>query len=582
MLINKSILLLFLSSLFVACNVTDNTEYSIPETVFEKSNGEETGTYEQVIKWYQDLANKKEEVSIYTLDTTDANEPLHVVLWSKEKIDLSDLKYTSKTVLLINNGIHPGEPDGIEACQLLLKQFIENEREDLSNIVLAIVPIYNIGGAKNRNNHTRANQVGPKAYGFRGNAQNLDLNRDFIKQDSKNTVALLKMFQTIDPDLFIDTHVSNGADYEHVITCLTSQEQKLGGELSEFYETDLSTPLYAKMKQANFDMVPYVNVWGRNPLDGGIEQFYDSPRYSNGVATLFHTPAYTVETHMLKPYKERVEATLMFLKSISHLCNDKGKELQEKREQRKQETAKAMSLPINWELDKSIVDSVYYKGYEHETKTSLVHGEKRMWYNQDKKKSGYIPYYHQYKASSEKLKPQAYIIRSGYWKVANRLENFGLKLTRFDKDTLLIVTIYLINDYQTVKQPYEGRYPHYTTKVKAIQEEVKILKGDYLVKCGTEKDRILLETLEPEAVDSYFNWNFFDIILQRKEGFSPYVFEDIAAEMLQNNTDLARQFQKYCSENDLSSYQKLFWIYEHSEYAEWNYSKYPVYRLEFK
>lgn len=581
MQVNKSILFLILTTLFVSCNKKEKKEYSIPKTVFEKSNGEETGTYKQVIDWYQQVAKNVEELSIYTLDTTDANEPLHVVLWSKSKVTLSELKNTNKTVVLINNGIHPGEPDGIEACQLLLKDLLENEGSELDNLVLAIVPIYNIGGAKNRNSHSRANQEGPKAYGFRGNAQNLDLNRDFIKQDSKNTVALLKLFQTIDPDLFIDTHVSNGADYEHVITCLTSQEQKLGGQLAYFYENELTASLYAKMKAANFEMVPYVNVWGRNPLDGGIEQFYDTPRYSNGVATLFHTPAYTIETHMLKPFKERVEATLVFLKSISQICNDEGKELQEKRELKKQETTEAASLPINWELDKSIVDSVFYKGYEHEMKPSLVHGEERMWYNRDKKKSGYIPYYHNYKASSEKIKPKAYIIRSGYWRVAKRLENFGVKLTRFERDTLLKVTVYLIDDYQTVKQPYEGHYPHFNVKVKPIQEEVKVLKGDFLAKCGSEKDRILLETLEPEAVDSYFNWNYFDIILQRKEGFSPYVFEDVAAEILQNNASLASQFKKDCAENELDAYQKLFWIYEHSEYAEWNYRKYPVYRLEF-
>ena len=95
--------------------------------------------------------------------------------------------------------------------------------------------------------------------------------------------------------------------------------------------------------------------------------------------------------------------------------------------------------------------------------------------------------------------------------------------------------------------------------------------------------KFLLETLEPEAVDSYFNWNFFDTILQQKEYFSAYVFEDLAKELLDKNPKLKAEFEakkqsdtKF-AENGAS---QLDWVYKHSAYYEKAHLQYPVYRVK--
>jgi hypothetical protein len=95
------------------------------------------------------------------------------------------------------------------------------------NTIISTIPIYNIG-ALNRNSTTRANQDGPEIYGFRGNGRNYDLNRDFIKSDTKNTKSFAELFHKLNPDVFIDNHVSNGADYQYKLTYIMTQQNQLG------------------------------------------------------------------------------------------------------------------------------------------------------------------------------------------------------------------------------------------------------------------------------------------------------------------------------------------------------------------
>ncbi|MEL7147216.1 MAG: M14 family zinc carboxypeptidase, partial [Bacteroidota bacterium] len=189
-----------------------------------------TVTYREGINIYRKFAEVHREVEMREMGLTDSGEPLHLVLYSESgEFDLAKLRDSGKAVFLINNAIHAGEPDGVDASIRLLQDLLsgtilKKERKDL---VLAIIPFYNIGGVLNRNSSTRVNQNGPEAYGFRGNARYYDLNRDFIKGDTRNAQSFWGLFQEVDPDFFLDTHVSNGADYQYAITLIATQKDKL-------------------------------------------------------------------------------------------------------------------------------------------------------------------------------------------------------------------------------------------------------------------------------------------------------------------------------------------------------------------
>ena len=173
------------------------------DTTFEKGNGNQTATYQETIAYYKMLANNFKTISIHEQGLTDSGEPLHTVIFNPDSnFDLKKVS-KSKAILLINNGIHPGEPDGIDATMMLFRDLATNKISIPKNVVLVTIPVYNIGGALNRGSYSRANQNGPESYGFRGNARNYDLNRDFVKADSRNARSFAAIFQSVNPDVFI-------------------------------------------------------------------------------------------------------------------------------------------------------------------------------------------------------------------------------------------------------------------------------------------------------------------------------------------------------------------------------------------
>ena len=556
----------------------------MPVPVFISSNGLQSPSYKENIAFWRQLAEHSGQLSLWTAGASDAAEPIHIVTWSAEVISgLSDLKKTDKTVMWINNGIHPGEPDGIDACQLLVRELLQNpeKQKQWQDMVIAITPVYNVGGTLNRNSHSRANQQGPEAYGFRGNAQNLDLNRDCIKMDSRNARTLAKLFVQMDPDLFIDTHVSNGADYQHTLTLLTTQEQKLGGPLETFYRDSITRSLFDAMDNTAYPMVPYVNVWGRSPAEGGIYQFMDWPRYTNGYAALHHTPAYTIETHMLKPFAHRVEGTRLLLERMADQLSRVGNTLQVVREQQKQFYAALDCMPYHWELDSSRADTVRFMGYAYEKGTSAVSGKPQWTYNREKPFTLRIPYHSYYRATRRAHKPSAYIIPRGFHQVAERLMDHGVEIDTLRESTTIQVDAYKIVDFQTVNQPYEKHYLHSDVVLDTFTTEWSFRPGDFIIHTGKWYDRLLTETLQPDATDSYFAWNFFDAVLQQKEGYSPYVWDGKAAEILASDSGLHRAFgaRKESDPAFADNHQaQLYWVYRHSDYYEKAHRIYPVFR----
>ncbi len=573
--------LCYLALLLFACAAEKET----PTPVFITSNGAQSATYHQTIDFWEQMAQQNENTQLWEVGHTDAGLPLHLVTWNAGNItSWKDLKNSNKTVFFINNGIHPGEPDGIDACQWWLWQMHKNPAmaNRLSKVVLAMVPVYNVGGALKRNSHSRANQNGPEAYGFRGNAQNLDLNRDCIKMDSKNAAALAQLFHHLDPDLFVDTHVSNGADYQHVVTLLEPQKDKLGYGLGTYVNQTLNPFLYQAM-QDSFPMVPYVNVWGRAPQRGGIYQFIDWPRYANGYAALHFTPAYTIETHMLKPFKQRTEGTLALLKHMATWLQNNGEELQQQRKAAVDHYLKTPRVAYDWEIDTTVADTVPFMGYAYEESSSALDPNQKLFtYNKKVRVDTSIAYYNTYTATRFAEKPKYYVLQRGYHQVAEKLQNHGVSVQEVEKDSTVSAKVHYIKSYQTVPQPYEKHYLHYEVATTDTVEEITLQPGDFLIPVRGKSARILLETLTPEATDSYFAWNAFDAILQQKEGYSPYVWDKKAAELLHANPELAARFEaaKKDSEvlrNSLSKQQR--WVYEHSAYYEDRHLRYPVFSL---
>ncbi|RZJ69715.1 M14 family metallopeptidase [Flavobacterium sp.] len=550
------------------------------KTPFEKGNGNQSATYGQVVAFYDDLAANFETISINDGRPDDSGELLQLVIFDPDKI-FFDPEH-KKTVILINNGIHAGEPDGIDATMALFRDLATGKIKAPKNVILATIPVYNIGGYLNRNSTTRVNQDGPEEYGFRGNSRNYDLNRDFIKADTGNSWGFAKFFQLLDPEIFIDNHVSNGADYQYVLTYIMTNHNRLGKSLGDYLNKEMTPSLVSDLKKKKIESTPYVNAWGETPDKHGFAQFDDSPRYATGYTSLFNSIGFVVETHMLKKYDKRVKATYEFMVSTLAFADKNSGEIKARRRENAKEFVPGAKYPISWAIDSAKVEKLEFLGYEGSYKKSDVTTGERLYYDRKKPFKKTIPFFKEYKPVKEIVIPEFYVIPQGWWNVNKLLAANGIESRRIENDTTIEVESYKIAEYKTNPNAYEGHYNHRNTKVTSAKATVKFRAGDFLYPTRQKGVKYLVETLEPEAGDSFFNWNFFDTILQQKEGFSDYVFEDLAAEILRKNQDLKSQLDAKCAsdaEFAKNPEAQLDWVYKHSEHYEKAHLQYPVYRI---
>ncbi|TCN59443.1 hypothetical protein D0809_05980 [Flavobacterium circumlabens] len=566
-------------SLFTLTLFAQNTKKY--DTFFEKGNGNQAADYPETINYYSLLSHDFPTIQMQEMGLTDSGYPLHMIIFNPEKeFDFNKIQ-KNKAVLLINNGIHAGEPDGIDATMQLFRDLALGKIKAPKNTVIVTIPVYNIGGALNRNSTTRANQDGPEIYGFRGNARNYDLNRDFMKSDTRNTKSFVEIFQKTNADVFIDNHVSNGSDYQYKLTYIMTQHNQLGTVLGDFMNTEMMPALVKDLQNKKIETTPYVDSFKDTP-DKGFGQFTDSPRYTTGYTSLYHTIGFVVETHMLKKYADRVKVTYEYMKSTIDFMDGNYLKIKELRLKNEEQYKPKKTYTLKWEMDSTKTTTFSFLGYEAGYKKSEATTGNRLFYDRSKPYKKDVPYIKEFKSVKEVVIPTAYIIPRGYWNIIDLLKNNAITYSTLKKDTIIEVESYKIADFKTVPSAYEGHYLHRNTTVTSKVVKVAFVKGDYFVPTNQKGVKYLLEAFEPEGVDSFFNWNFFDPILQQKEHYSEYVFEDTAAKLLKENPTLKAELEAK-KESDATFAKnpeaQLEWIYKHSAYYEKAHLQYPIYRV---
>ena len=532
----------------------------------------QTPEWHEAVAAYEALASEHEDRTTFeTFGTSDVGRPLHLLTIGNPAADLR---------ILVNNAIHPGEPCGVNACIAWATALLENPDQIPDNACIAIVPMYNVGGGLRRNCCTRANQDGPEEYGFRGNARNLDLNRDFIKCDSRNALAFNQMFTQFDPDIFVDTHTSNGADYQPALTLITTQPDKLGGPLGEWLEQEFKPRLYAGMEERGERMIPYVNSIEGTP-DRGIVDFLETPRYSTGYGALHHAIGFTTEAHMLKPFSKRVGATLDFLNVLLETASACKQNIRELRQKQHKAFLDLNRAPVAWEVDTTAVDSLSFPGYTARYEWSNITGSRRLKYDRDAPYEKSIPYLHTFQAVRYAPIPEAFVVPQAWRHVIERLNANGVRSIALPKDTLMMLEVIMIKKHSAYPRPYEGHHYRTIEDLARTMEPVQLYQGDLIVPVNQSAARYLVETLSPEGIDAFIAWNFFDSALQQKEYFSSYVFEETAQAMLNADARLKADFEaeKAQKGEEWSPRAQLDWLYKRSPNYEGTASRYPVFSI---
>lgn len=548
---------------------------------FGQFNGNTTPTYDELIQIYKQWDADHREIECYVAGKSDTDRPLYICFINGSGDSTTTFAQAkARTVILINNAIHPGEPDGVNACLIWIQSWIQAGKPTKDLPLIAIIPAYNVGGMFNRSGTSRANQNGPEEYGFRGNAQNLDLNRDLIKMDAPNTWGLVRLFRDLDPDVFVDTHVSNGADYQYTLTLIHSMRERVQPALLNFMDATYFPEMNKALKKKKWDWAPYVETKAEIP-DSGIVAFNDLPRYAQGYATLRHTLAITVETHMLKAFPDRVQATLDYLTFLIDWTGKHASELESARSKAISNSKQNEYFTYNYMLTDRW-EPLEFKGFQASYKPSEVTGLSRLYYDRSKPWKRKIPYFCYHESQDSVRIPKAYIVSLEATAVIDRLKQNGVVFETLSRDTLVLTSTRIVN-YESGSKPYEGHYLHRNMRVKEQVDTLVIPSGSILISTDQELRNFIVSVLEPATEDSYFAWNFMDGHLQQKEYFSPYVFEDYAADLLNKDVKLKAEFeQKRAADERFAkdAWQQLFFIYQRSPlFEEHTFMRLPVYKL---
>lgn len=544
--------------------------------------GNTSPTYAELIMYLEKVDKEHQEVELYNMGSSDYGLPIYVCVINGAQDSLQTFqKARRSTTILINNAIHPGEPDGINACLIWMDEWIRKGKKNKDLPVIAFIPAYNVDGMMVRSSSSRANQNGPEEYGFRGNAQNLDLNRDFIKMDSENTFTFARIYHALDPDVFVDTHVSNGADYQYTLTLISSMKERLAPEMRRVTYDHLLPDLCESLrKKYKTDLFPYVELKGETP-ETGLEAFNDLPRYAMGYASLFNAFSFTVETHMLKAFPARVEVTRQFIDELILWTSVNANLIEETRKRSRFEQATDNYFRFAYQLTDQ-KDSVLFKGFEHSYPISEVNGKPRLFYDRTKPYTRYIPHYNTYVPMDSAVKPQFFIVGAQCRDVIARLKANDIAMKPVLKDTVVKVMITRVISFNSSSNPYEGHYLHSKVQTVLEEQEVRLKPGDVWISTDQKNSTFLHAVLQPKAEDSYFAWNFFDSYVQQKEYFSAYVFEDRAAEILRNDPALKLAFEEKKRMDEKfrdSSWEQLYYIYRNSSNFEPSWHRLPVYQI---
>jgi hypothetical protein len=565
-----SLLMLFLSQLsFSQSNWTGNTSPTYPELIDHLSK--------------LDKAHK--ELALYNMGPSDYGLPIYVFVINGGKDSTRTFaKAQDGTTILINNAIHPGEPDGINACLIWLDQWIAQgkplETKNGDKLpVIAFIPAYNVGGMMNRSSTSRANQNGPEEYGFRGSTRNFDLNRDFIKMDSKNAFTFAKIFHSLDPDVFIDNHVSNGADYQYTLTYIASMKERMSPQMNELTYGKCIPYLTANVKQHGWDLFPYVELKGETPAQG-IHAFNDLPRYAMGYASLFHSISFTVETHMLKPFPQRVQATLAFMEGIIAFTMENSLEIEAKRSAAKLWARNLRQYAFNYQLTEK-ADSISFKGYEHSFPLHPITGLKELTYDRTKPYERMIPWFKTYVPKDSVAVPEYYVVGGQEQEVIDRLTANHVLFETLTSASIDTLHVFSVKSYKSPAQPYEGHFKLSQIEVGESERAMDLKPGDILVPSQQDAALFIHASLQPRTEDSYLTWNFFDSYLQQKEYFSNYVFKDQIADILAKNPQLQEEYQLRKATDEKfrnSEWDQLYFIYSRSPYFEQTFMRLPIYQ----
>jgi murein tripeptide amidase MpaA len=559
------------------------------QTHAEKTNYRETSRYAETIAYAKRLAESSPLIEFRAFGKSGQGRDLPLLIASDGvAFKPSAARKAGKAVILIQACIHAGEPDGKDAGLALLRDvaITKSLPELLTHVVVLFIPIYNTDGHERSSPYNRINQNGPAEMGWRTTSTYQNLNRDYMKADTPETRAWLALWNEWKPDLFIDCHVTDGADYRYNITYQYEHHDGVDpGVLG--WERDVISGKVAPATEAAGNVISwYLEFIDNRDLTLGIKDFNASPRFSTGYTPLRNRPGVLIETHMLKDYRPRVRGTYDFLRFVLAEVNKDPERLLKVGRDADERTAAAGSTydtgrqyPLDFQLT-DLATPYHLKAVEYHTEVSAVSGDVRVVFG-TKPLDLTVPMYQTFRTKGAVAPPLYYVVPVQWGGVIDLLRTHGLQLKTLSNQATIEVESYRFSDVKWQPGPFEGRQmPVFTAE--PVRESRTFPAGSILVPLAQPLAKVVINLLEPKAPDSVVAWGFFNAVFEQKEYAENYVLENLAREMMAHDPELRREFEERLAtdvEFASSPGERLQFFYRRSPYWDPQMNLYPVGRI---
>lgn len=559
------------------------------QTHAEKTDYRETPRYEETLEYFEKLDTASSLIGLTSFGRSGQGRPLPLVIAATGgTFTPKAARKAGKAVVLIQACIHAGEPDGKDAGMALLRDIaITKSRTGLlEKVVLLFIPIYNTDGHERFGQYNRINQNGPHESGWRGTSTNLNLNRDYMKADAPETHAWLDMWTNWNPDLFMDCHVTDGADFRYNISFQYEHHDNSPVSVRDWMKNVIEGRVVPATEADGNLLTTYLVFKDNRDFPQGIVSFIATPRFATGYTPLRNRPGLLIETHMLKDYRSRVRGTYDLLRhTLEEVNRDPEALVRAVRLADEQTIADGKSYnpanryPLRFEFtDKS--RPVMVKAVEYKRELSDVSGAVRVIYG-TKPVDMTVPLFDDVHTTASVTTPLYYIIPPQWRDVIGVLRAHGLRLQRLAKATTIEVESYRFREVKWGAASFEGRVMP-TFKTEGVRERRTYPAGSVVVPMAQQAGRVALYLLEPEAPDSFVAWGFFNPIFEQKEYAEDYVMEKLAREMLAKDENLRREFEQRVANDPKfasSVTERLGFFYERSPYWDPQLNLYPVGRI---
>jgi hypothetical protein len=541
-------------------------------TPTEQNDFVKTPSYAETMSWFRKLSAASEVMEMITVGQSANGRKIEMVIVSLDKtFDKAALRSSAKPLLLVQAGIHAGEIDGKDAAMMLLRDIAFGTKRDLlKNVNLLFIPILNVDGHERVSPYNRPNQRGPENMGWRTNARNLNLNRDYSKLDSEEVSAVVQVMNDYNPSVYVDLHVTDGADYQYDITY---GNNAYSPAIAQWLTQTFRPAIDKGLRSSGHIPGPLVFASNDRDFTEGMMEFPYSPRFSTNYGDLRRIPSILVENHSLKPFKQRVLGTYVFLEALLQIT---GKESATLKKAIQSDAQLRGDVTITW-VSPEKPDTITFLGVESTLERSTVTtGDYVRWTG--KSVTQKIPYRRVNKPGTTAKRPKAYWVPATYQNVIERLTKHGIKMEKITDAKTVDVDLYHLHDAKISNEPFEGHF-NVTAKAQSKKHKETFYPGSVRIPTDQVLGDLVVYLLEPECPDSFLAWGFFPEIFSRTEYIEEYAIEPLARWMLEKDENLRKEFELKKKEEPefVNDKTKVYaWFYERSSFYDNRYLVYPV------